>query len=954
MPSNTHRHRARRRRAVLGSLTTAALLGGLALTNGLVADAAPEAEGVKRTQNGITLLDTLTVPAGTTEFGMPFGGLSGIDYDPQTHTYAALSDDRSENGKARFYSLQLPLKGEEFAEDKPTLDTLTVLDDTTGEPFAAKAVDPEAIRWNPDGKGLLWTSEGASASGQPAFVRETSASGAYIRELPLPKAYAPVRSESGTLTAGVRNNQALEGLTLTPDGRKVVTITENALVQDGPAAGLTAKSPSRLLVTDRRTGEAEAEHVYEVDPISAAPTAPLPAPVGTYAADRGVSEILAINKTDYLTVERSFASGVGFAIRLYWTTTRGATDVHGEAKLSGSERPMPKKLLYDFTLSGTDADNVEGITWGPTLPDGSRTLVLVADDNFGFNGSVTKFHLLSMRPEVLTGGFPAPPEQPSTVDVQLLSFNDFHGNLEPPTGRDANLGSKLDAKSTPVGGAEYLAARLKQLREGTDASLTVAAGDVIGASPFLSGLFHDEPTVESMEKLHLDVTSVGNHEFDEGTEELLRIQHGGCHPEDGCYIKDEPYDGSSFPWLAANVLDRTTGKPLLAPTWVKQVDGVKVGFIGMTLEGTSEVTGQSGIKSVRFTDEVETADSAARKLRRQGVEAIVVLLHEGGVQAGSYGQCDGISGPIVDIAKHLDPAIDAVVTGHTHQPYICSLPDPAGNPRTVTSASSFGRVVTETRLPVDRRTGDVVRDQVAAMNHLVTRTVTKNADQTAVIDKWKALSAPLANRVVGSVTADITRSETRDAESDLANLVADAQLAATSAPERGGAQIALMNPGGVRADLVHASSTGGEAPGEITYAEAFAVQPFAGSLVSVDLTGAQIEQILEEQFNDSGTRAPTLMLGVSKGLTYSFSRSAPVGDRIDPSSIKLNGEPLGPDTTYRVTANTFLAAGGDGFTTFAEGENTVGGGDDITALTDHLAAQSPVAPPGTDRVTELP
>ncbi|TLS47377.1 hypothetical protein FE633_04990 [Streptomyces montanus] len=992
-----HRHRTRRRRALLGSLTAAGLLGGLTLANGFAAEPAPDSAE----QHGIRLLDTLAVPAGTSEFGMPFGGLSGIDYDRDSGEYVALSDDRSENGKARFYTLRLPLNGTAFAHDKPDLDALTVLDDTTGEPFAAKAVDPEAVRWTPDGNSLLWTSEGASSSGQPAFVREATASGGYVRELPLPKAYAPVRSASGALTAGVRNNQALEGLTLAPDGSKAVTITENALVQDGPAAGLTAKSPSRLLVMDRETGAAEAEHVYEVDPISDAPTAPLPAPVGTYSADRGVSEILAINETDYLTVERSFASGVGFSIRLYWTSTIGATDVNGKEKISGSEKPMPKKLLYDFTTSGTDADNVEGITWGPKLPDGSRSLVLVADDNFGFNGSVTKFHLLSVRPGLLatrtpdvngdgavnardlkalptsgsagdldgngrtdskdvklwtsyTHDFPTEPRTSSTVDVQLLSFNDFHGNLEPPTGRDANLGSKLDPKSTTVGGAEYLAARLGQLREGTDASLTVAAGDIIGASPFLSGLFHDEPTVESMEKLHLDVTSVGNHEFDEGTDELLRMQNGGCHPKDGCYIKDEPYDGAEFPWLAANVTDRTTGEPLLAPTWIKKVDGVKLGFIGMTLEGTPEVTGQSGIKSVRFLDEVETANAAAGKLREQGVEAIVVLLHEGGIQAGSYGQCDGISGPIVDIAKHLDPAIDAVVTGHTHQPYICSLPDPDGEPRMVTSASSFGRVVTETRLPVDRRTGDVVRDQVAAMNHLVTRTGAKDAEQTTVIDKWKELSAPLANRIVGEVTADITRSETRDAESDLANLVADAQLAATAAPEKGGAQIALMNPGGVRADLVYASSTGGEAPGEITYAEAFAVQPFAGTLVTVDLTGAQIEKILEEQFNDSGTRAPTLILGVSRGLTYSYSGSAPVGDRIDPESIKLNGGTLQPDATYRVAANTFLAAGGDGFTTFAKGTNPVGGGDDIAALTDYLTAQSPVAPPGTDRMTELP
>ncbi|MGW0758353.1 esterase-like activity of phytase family protein [Streptomyces sp. NPDC002814] len=387
-----HRHRVRRGRALVGSLTAIGLLGSVALVSGFAAE--PAAAAKLRT---VRLLDTITVPAGTTEFGMPFGGLSGIDYDRESGRYVALSDDRSENGEARFYTLRLPLDGAAFAGDKPVLDGLTVLDDTTGEPFTAKAVDPEAIRWTPDGNSLLWTSEGASSSGQPAFVREATTSGGYERELPLPKAYAPVRSASGTLTAGVRNNQALEGLALSPDGSRVVTVTENALVQDGPAAGLTTKSPSRLLVADRATGKPRAEHVYEVDPISDAPTAPLPPPVGTYSADRGITEILAINETDYLTVERSFASGVGFAIRLYWTSTIGATNVNGEDALSGDEKPMRKKLLYDFTTSGTDADNVEGITWGPRLPDGSRSLVLVADDNFGFNGSVTKFHLLSVR-----------------------------------------------------------------------------------------------------------------------------------------------------------------------------------------------------------------------------------------------------------------------------------------------------------------------------------------------------------------------------------------------------------------------------------------------------------------------------------------------------------------------------------------------------------------------------
>ncbi|MPY56652.1 esterase-like activity of phytase family protein [Streptomyces spongiae] len=379
------------------------LLGGLAAATFLSAVLPASAMAAPHERPpAVRLLDTLTVPAGTTEDGMPFGGLSGIDYDRRSGEYVAISDDRSENGKARFYTLRLPLRGGAFT--KPVVEGLTVLDDTDGEPFATKAVDPESIRWTPGGRSLLWTSEGASSSGRPAFLREAGPEGAYRRELPLPDAYAPVRDGAGKLVAGVRNNQALEGLTLTPDGRKAVTVTENALVQDGPAASLTSGSPSRLLVSDRRTGRPEAQYVYEVDPVSDAATAPLPPPVNTFSSDRGVSEILAISRTDFITVERSFASGVGFAIRLYWTTTRGATEVSGEHALSGTETPMRKKLLFDFTTSGTDADNVEGITWGPVLPDGSRSLVLVSDDNFGFNGGTTKFHLLAVRPWVTSGG----------------------------------------------------------------------------------------------------------------------------------------------------------------------------------------------------------------------------------------------------------------------------------------------------------------------------------------------------------------------------------------------------------------------------------------------------------------------------------------------------------------------------------------------------------------------
>ena len=359
------------------------------------------------------------------------------------------------------------------------------------------------------------------------------------------------------------------------------------------------------------------------------------------------------------------------------------------------------------------------------------------------------------------------PPKPTDVQLQVLSFNDFHGHLQPPGGtRRRTLGATLDPSNTPVGGAEYLASTLDRLRAKATNSQTVTAGDLIGGTPFLSGLFHDEPAVESLNAMGLDVSSVGNHEFDEGVTELLRMQRGGCHPEDGCY---EPwgkrgYPGADFPWLAANVVRERTGRTVLPGTWVTKVKGVKVGYIGMTLEDTPTLVAQSGIQGIEFRDEVETANRAARDLRRRGVETIIVLLHEGGLQTGTYQQCTGISGPIVDIAKNLSPSIDLVVTGHTHQPYICNIPDPAGQARMVTSASSFGRVVTETTLTLDQRTGDVRRNKTTATNHLVTRTQAADPAQTEIIARWNAASAPIANEVVGSITADLTAIPNRDRE----------------------------------------------------------------------------------------------------------------------------------------------------------------------------------------------
>ncbi len=573
---------------------------------------------------------------------------------------------------------------------------------------------------------------------------------------------------------------------------------------------------------------------------------------------------------------------------------------------------------------------------------------------------------------------------PRTVDLQILSFNDYHGHLSPPGGNDGLLTSAAGTPPTTVaaGGVEYLTTHLKALRKGHPNTLTVAAGDLIGGSPFLSGLFKDEPSIETLDTLGLDVSGVGNHEFDEGVPELLRIQYGGCHPEEGCFDADG-YTGAAFDYLAANVTYKkgavitppssafrygdwwkgsSTGRTVLPPTAVKRVAGIKVGFIGMTLESTPTLVAQAGIRTVDFRDEVVTANAAAKDLRRQGVKAIVVLLHEGGLPpagapfnyACNAGSVADLSGPIVQIAEDLAPSIDLVVTGHTHQPYTCNIPDPAGRARWVTSAASFGRVITETELKLDRRTRDVVRPSVTTVNHAVTRDVVADPAQTATIAKWNALSAPIANRVVGSVTAPITRSITRDAESSLADLIADAQLAATAGAGDGAAVMAFMNPGGVRADLTFDPSPAGEAAGEVTFGEAFTVQPFGNLLVSMTLTGAQIDTLLEQQWSTSPSRAPFLHLGISDGVRFEWSRSAPVGQKIDPASITLDGTTIDPAGTYRVTVNSFLADGGDGFTVLREGTDRVGGGGDLDAFTAYLTANAPVTGPVPDRATPIP
>ncbi|WP_328538013.1 bifunctional metallophosphatase/5'-nucleotidase [Streptomyces sp. NBC_00344] len=554
-----------------------------------------------------------------------------------------------------------------------------------------------------------------------------------------------------------------------------------------------------------------------------------------------------------------------------------------------------------------------------------------------------------------------------TVDVQMLSFNDLHGNLEPPAGSSGTVAETQPdgtVKSIPAGGAEYLASSLRNARKGHPYSITAAGGDMIGASPMLSGLFHDEPTIEALNDIKLDVTSVGNHEFDEGATELARMQNGGCHPTDGCYEKGKKFRGADFPYLAANVTSEKTGKPILKPYTVWKKNGVKIGFIGVTLEGTPNIVTANGVKGLKFHDEIETVNKYARELDRQGVKSIVALIHEGGLPASSSynygcdspGAGDGISGPIVDIAKGISSKVDALVTGHTHQAYVCTIPDPSGKPRMVTSAASFGRLYTDSTLTYDRRTNDIVRTSVKSVtsaNHIVSRDQPKAQDISSLIARWNALAAPIANKPQGFISADINGRGATTPEEPLGDLIADAQLAGLSPADKGGAQLAFMNPGGIRSDLVYKAS-GSEGDGVVTYGEAFTVQPFTNMMNVVDLTGAQVISALQQQVSGANAASPKI-LQISKGLTYTLDMTKSGADRVVAGTIELNGKAIDPAATYRVGMNEFLAGGGDGFAALGQGTNKLVGASDLDLFNAYLAANSsasaPITPPAADRIT---
>jgi 5'-nucleotidase len=525
------------------------------------------------------------------------------------------------------------------------------------------------------------------------------------------------------------------------------------------------------------------------------------------------------------------------------------------------------------------------------------------------------------------------------VDLRILAINDFHGYLRPPPGgiRITDPADPTRKIMVAAGGAERMATAVKTLREGHKNSIFVAAGDLIGASPFLSAMFHDEPTIDSLSMMGLAISSVGNHEFDEGKDELLRMQNGGCHPVDKCQ-GPHPFTGAKFHYLAASTIDKATGKTVFPPYEIREFDGIPVAFIGLTLKDTPNLVSPAGVATLEFRDEAETVNALVPELKAHGVEAIVVLIHQGGFPTGDYNECPGISGPIVDIVKKFDKAVDVVISGHTHQAYVCEI-----DGRLVTSGDKYGTLVTAIDLTLDPKTHDVIS---AKADNTIVRigSYARDPEQSALLESYDRVAAPIANRAAGAVTETLSRTPNEAGESPLGDIVADAQLLATGSEPNGGAVIAFTNPGGVRTDIPRRDD------GAVTYADIFASQPFRNQLVTMTLTGKQLKDVLEQQWADPKRPRP---LQVSKGFAYAWDATRPDGARIIAERMSLDGRPIDPKASYRVTVNNYLAEGGDGFTVFKDGAARQFGSYDVDALYAYFKANSPVGPTAGGRIARI-
>lgn len=610
---------------------------------------------------------------------------------------------------------------------------------------------------------------------------------------------------------------------------------------------------------------------------------------------------------------------------------------------------------------------------------------------------------------VACGAQPKLPAPQDEVGIKIIGFNDYHGNLQSP-GTFAVNTLVPPAQRPAVGGAEYLAAYVQRMKAQNPNNVVVGAGDFIGASPLISALFFDEPAVETLNMIGVEFNAVGNHEFDKGAAELKRLQAGGCKTTGGAPDPNScrglgskaagSFDGARFQWLSANVIETATGRTLLPAYGIKSFQGVKVGFIGMTLKDTPSIVSPTGVAGLEFRDEADTVNALVPQLRSQGVDVVVVLVHQGGTltspSVGDINGCDrdlknadGSDSDLGKIVARLNGGVDLVISGHTHSAYNCSvntvdvrgvngtaavtarptgLPDKNGRLVPATSASAFGRLLTEIDVTVDARTRQVTA--VSPTNRLVDRSnpaidamIAEAPGVKKVVDGYDQLVAPLAGQVIGTIATALPSRPNAAGEMPAGGLIADSQLRATQPRALGGATMAFMNPGGVR----NPGFVGNSYPHEVTYGNAFAVQPFGNSLVTMTLTAQQIKDLLEQQFVGCNGQTAQRILQVSNGLKYSWSASAAPCSKVAslvftpidlaqlppvatgaPETIVANGMVLNPAKTYRVTVNSFMAAGGDGFTVLLGGTQVLGGAQDIDALTAYLASGYKAPKPAYD------
>ena len=597
--------------------------------------------------------------------------------------------------------------------------------------------------------------------------------------------------------------------------------------------------------------------------------------------------------------------------------------------------PLPRTLPGRVTLTLTTAVLAVPVLFltAPTAPAATQRAT-------GADVSAVTAAVPVAQPAVAAAAAPAPPKAAaSLVNAQILALNDFHGHVEPDNlSISAKTGTSHGKGYVPAGGAAYLAAKVKAAKKANPASLVVSSGDMIGASPMISGYYHDEPTIEAMNKI-VDVATVGNHEFDEGTAEIRRIVAGGCHPVDGCQ-DGTGYAGASFDMLAANVVNRKTGVSIFPGYVIKDVGGAKIGFIGTVTTDTPSLVAKAGIKDVTFLDEAATILKLAPQVRAAGADAVVVLTHNGAQQVkgakGDINSCTGMAGSVLDVTKAVAGKVDAVLSAHTHQPYICKVKGTL-----LTSAASYGRLLTTVKLTLDPNAHKVTK--ISASNSVVTHQLKPNAAVASLVKRYHQLIAPIANRKVGYLSKTATRNTTRSGETALGDLIADAELKATAPKTKGAAKIALSAHGFIRTDL---------AKGNVTYGEVYAAQPFGHRLATVSLTGRQLDKVLELQFCNSSSPSPDerVPLGVSKGFTYSYDPSLACGHRIRIRDFRLNGKKMTADGKVRVTVNSFFADGENGFTVLLSGTGRVNGGLDRDALAKYLTANPHLKIPVRNRV----